>query len=57
MTADSVMPLCVGLAMVVGAVVLAYPVPLWLRGLGVAVGLFVGVSAALYTLTASDLEY
>ncbi|MBX0285221.1 hypothetical protein [Haloarcula salinisoli] len=57
MTADSVMPLCVGLAMLVGVVVLAYPAPLWLRGLGVAVALFVGVSAALYTLTARDLEY
>jgi len=57
MTADSLMPLFIGLAMVVGVVVLAYPVPIWLRGLGVAVALVVAVSAALYTLTARNLEY
>jgi len=34
-----------------------YPVPVWLRGLGVAAALAVAVWAALYTLTARDLEY
>ena len=57
MTADSLMPLFIGLAMVVGVVVLAYPVPTWLRGLGGAAALVVAASAALYTLTARDLEY
>jgi len=41
--------------MVVG--VLAYPVPIWLRGLGVAAALVVAVSAALSTLTARSLGY
>jgi len=57
MTADSLMPLFVGFAMVVGVVALTYPVPMWLRGLGVTAALVVAVSAALYTLTARDLEY
>jgi|GEM_PF-6019887 membrane protein implicated in regulation of membrane protease activity len=57
MTADSLMPLSVGLAMVVGVVALAYPMPTWLRGLSVAAALVVAVSAALYTLTAREFEY
>ena len=57
MTAGSYMPLWFGTALVGGVLVLAYPAPLWVRGLGSAVAAVIAVSAALYTTLPRGGDY
>lgn len=57
MTTGSFMPLWFGAALVAGVLVLAYPAPLWVRGLVTAVAVVIAVSAALYTTLPREGDY